>query len=91
MTDVTATITSPDLEADALAIIAASLGPEQFESATNIGPTTGKPLTPSVRRSRPVRAHEAWSRRGIASCDQGGAHLPEVNGGLSGSRHLPLC
>ena len=33
MADVTLTITLPDLEAHALAIIAASLGPEQFESA----------------------------------------------------------
>jgi hypothetical protein len=33
MADVTLTITLPDLEAQALAIIAASLGPEQFESA----------------------------------------------------------
>ena len=33
MADVTVTITLPDLEAHALAIVAASLGPEQFESA----------------------------------------------------------
>jgi hypothetical protein len=33
MADVTLTITLPDLEAHALAIITASLGPEQFEQA----------------------------------------------------------
>ena len=33
MADVTLTITLPDIEAHALAIIAAGLGPEQFESA----------------------------------------------------------
>jgi hypothetical protein len=33
MADVTLTITLPDIEAHALAIVAASLGPEQFEQA----------------------------------------------------------
>jgi hypothetical protein len=33
MSDVTLTITLPDIEAHALAIVAASLGPEQFEQA----------------------------------------------------------
>ncbi len=33
MADVTLTITLPDIEAHALAIIAASLGPEQFQHA----------------------------------------------------------
>ena len=33
MADVTLTITLPDIEAHALEIIAASLGPEQFEQA----------------------------------------------------------
>jgi hypothetical protein len=33
MADVTLTITLPDIEAHALAIITASLGPEQFEHA----------------------------------------------------------
>jgi hypothetical protein len=33
MADVTVTVTLSDLEAQALAIVAASLGPEQFESA----------------------------------------------------------
>ena len=33
MSDVTLTITLPDLEAQALAIVMASLGPEQFERA----------------------------------------------------------
>jgi len=33
LADVTLTITLPDIEAHALAIIAASLGPEQFEHA----------------------------------------------------------
>jgi len=33
MADVTLTLTLPDLEAHALAIITASLGPEQFEHA----------------------------------------------------------
>jgi hypothetical protein len=33
MADVTLTITLPDIEAHVLAIVAASLGPEQFEQA----------------------------------------------------------
>jgi hypothetical protein len=33
MADVTLTITLPDIEANALAIVVASLGPEQFEQA----------------------------------------------------------
>jgi hypothetical protein len=33
MPDVTVTITLPDIEAQALAIVAVSLGPEQFEGA----------------------------------------------------------
>jgi len=47
------TITLPDHEAQALAIIAASLGGRNSSKAhTNIGSTTGKPMMPTVHRSR---------------------------------------
>jgi hypothetical protein len=54
MADVTLMITLPDIEAQALAIIAASLGPEQFEQAYQHWLNHWKATEAIAHKSRPT-------------------------------------